>query len=116
MGLTWTKKPKNKFVKPKTVKKKIKIDEFGKWIVFSAFILLCVWVTASYFLAWFSKDSNSEVTVALIVYCLTSILGYFVSNSFSKNSRNKYNIDANGIPHNINTAIDSISIEHEDGR
>lgn len=106
MGLKWIKKPKkikNKKADIPKEKKKVRVDEFSKWIVFSAFILLCVWVTASYTLAWFDKNVNEGVTVALISYTLSSVIGYFISNSVTKNSRNKYGIDSDGNPHTMNS-------------
>lgn len=95
------------FKKNETKTKRVKVDEFSKWIVFSAFILLCFWVTLSYTLAWFDKNVNEGVTVALITYTLSSVIGYFINNFMTKNSRNKYGIDADGNPN---------SIERKDGR
>lgn len=96
-----------KYVKPP--KKRVKIDEFPKLMVFLNWIALVGWITASYTLAFFDKSSNETVTVAVATSCLGTMIGYFIQNTQKIKSANENNINAKtGEPHKINEGSEYI--------
>jgi high-affinity K+ transport system ATPase subunit B len=75
--------------------------EFSKKLI----IIVLVWtmglVTFSFYLAFIDKNVNEAVTLALISTIIGSIVSYMVYQAKLKISRNKYHVDQNGKPYNI---------------
>ena len=82
--------------------------EFSKIVVYLMWIITVIWVTASYFLAWKGKDTNSPVTITVITTLLGVLIAYFITKTTEKVSRNKHGLDANG-----NKIIDSTITSQE---
>lgn len=67
-----------------------------------------VWVTWSYILATIGKEPVENLAIAIVTTLILGLLAYFIKSFGEKNSRNKYKVDENGIPYDI-------EIEVEDG-
>lgn len=92
---------------PKKKIKRTKI-EFSKCIVIVSWTVTIIWITLSFILAFFNKDTNSEVTVALITDSFGVTLAYFIYQASLKMSRNKYGIDHDGIPFKVKQKIEGV--------
>ena len=101
-----------KLVPLKTKKPKF---EFAQSIVVTSWVVTIVWISLSFVLAFFDKDTNSEVTVALITESFGVTLAYFFYQAILKTSRNKYGVDKAGIPFKLkNKVLNKFSSEFED--
>lgn len=99
--------------KPK--KKKTKA-EFAKIIVVISYIFCTIWVTLSYVLSFFGRESVENLSVSIVTVLLSAQVSYFATKFLEKNSRNKYGIDADGIPYSIkenSEKINDVTIEGE---
>jgi len=72
--------------------------EFSKCVVMSMMAISCGWVSLSFVLSWFGKETLEGLTETIVTTLLASIVGYFAKAFFEKNSRNKYGLDADGNP------------------
>lgn len=82
--------------------------EFGQSLVIVSWAVTIVWISLSFILAFFDKDTNSEVTVALVMESFGVTLAYFIYQAVLKNSRNKYGVDCRGVPFKIRQKLDGI--------
>lgn len=67
-------------------------------------VLICVstaWVTWSYVLASLGKDPVENLAIAIVSTLIVALLAYFVKSFGEKNSRNKYKVDENGMPYEL---------------
>ena len=67
-------------------------------------VLICVstaWVTWSYILASLGKDPVENLAIAIVSTLILGLLSYFVKSFGEKNSRNKYKVDENGTPYEL---------------
>ena len=84
--------------------------EFSQCLVIVSWAVTIVWITLSFVLAFFGKDTNSEVTVALIKESFGVTLAYYIYQAALKISRNVSGIDSDGIPfkvkHNLEGVLD----------
>lgn len=67
-------------------------------------VLMCVamaWVTWSYVLASLGKDPVENLAIAIVSTLIVALLAYFVKSFGEKNSRNKYKVDENGTPYEL---------------
>ena len=67
-------------------------------------VLICAsmtWVTWSYVLASFGKDPVENLAIAIVSTLIVALLAYFVKSFGEKNSRNKYKVDENGMPYDV---------------
>lgn len=73
--------------------------EFSKFIV-AVYAFSCIaWITADYVLAFmYQQPINTQVTVTLTTTVVVALLGYYAKSAFEKSSRNKYSLDADGVP------------------
>ena len=88
--------------------------EFSKVLVIVSWVVTIVWISLSFALAFFDKDSNSEVTVALITESFGVTLAYFLYQASLKISRNKYEVDFDGVPFKLKTKLEGVFKEPED--
>lgn len=96
-------------------KKKKKKLEFAQKLVIVSWIITIVWITLSFALAFFDKDTNSEVTVALITESFGVTISYFIYQAMLKMSRNKHGIDSDGIPYKFKSKLENaVVIESDD--
>jgi len=72
--------------------------EFSKRVVITMMVISCCWVSLSFVLSWFGKETLEGLTQTIVTTLLASIVGYFAKSFFEKNSRNKYGLDADGNP------------------
>ena len=79
--------------------------EFSKIITVFLILFGVVCITASFILAFLGKDTNDAVTIAAISQLIVSNVGYLSYQYRLKDSRNKYRVDANGIPFEEETEI-----------
>lgn len=81
--------------------------EFSKLIV-AVYAFACIaWITADYVLAFmYQQPINTQVTVTLTSTVVVALLGYYAKSAFEKSSRNKYSLDADGIPFKQNESED----------
>ena len=82
--------------------------EFAQRIVVISWIVTVIWISSSFILAWYNKDTNSAVTVSLITESFGVTVGYFIYQAVLKNSRNKYGVDNDGIPYNVKQRLEPI--------
>lgn len=82
--------------------------EFAQCIVIVSWTVTIVWITLSFILAFFDKDTNSEVTVSLITESFGLTVSYFIYQAVLKTSRNKYGIDSDGVPFKIKQKIEDV--------
>ena len=67
-------------------------------------VLICAsmaWVTWSYVLASLGKDPVENLAIAIVSTLILGLLAYFVKSFGEKNSRNKYKVDENGTPYEL---------------
>lgn len=91
----------------KQLKKKSR-TEFSQKLVIVSWIVTIIWISLSFVLAFFDKDTNSEVTVALITESFGVTIGYLIYQASLKMNRNKYGIDASGIPYKVRRKLKEI--------
>ena len=78
------------------------------------FLYVCsIWVSVSYILAVFDKNTNEAVTIAIITSLAMSVLGYLAKSFKEKDSRNKYEVDENGHPYNLERGEHNDRLETE---
>ena len=93
----------------------IRKKEFSKVLVVMSWVITIVWISLSFALAFFDKDTNSEVTISLITESFGVTLAYFIYQATLKLSRNKHGIDLDGVPFKLKTRLEGISpIKSED--
>lgn len=90
-------------------KRKTSKKEFSKVLVVMSWVITIVWISLSFALAFFDKDTNSEVTISLITESFGVTLAYFVYQATLKLSRNKHGIDLDGVPFKLKTKLEEIS-------
>ena len=90
-------------------KKSSKKKEFSQVLVIMSWVITIVWISLSFTLAFFDKDTNSEVTIALITESFGVTLAYFVYQATLKLSRNKYGIDLDGVPFKLKSKLEDIT-------
>ena len=95
-------------LKPISTKKSRKTKEFGQCLVIVSWAVTIVWITLSFVLAFFDKNTNSDVTVALITESFGVTLAYFIYQAALKISRNIHGIDADGIPYKVKQKLDGV--------
>lgn len=95
-------------VRKKQLIKKKSRTEFSQKLVIVSWIVTIIWISLSFVLAFFDKDTNSEVTVALITESFGVTIGYLIYQASLKMNRNKYGIDANGIPYKVRRKLKEI--------
>ena len=59
------------------------------------------WVTWSYVLASLGKDPVENLAIAIVSTLIIALLAYFIKSFGEKNSRNKYKVDENGTPYEL---------------
>ena len=79
--------------------------EFSKWILVAVLVWGMILVTSSFILAAIDKNVNEGVTIAVISTIVGTIMGYMIYQFKLKDSRNKYKVDEEGVP---------FEIEHQD--
>lgn len=89
--------------------------EFAQKIVTISWAVTIVWISLSFILAFLDKDTNSDVTIALITESFGVTIAYFAYQAILKTNRNKYGIDSDGIPYKIKQKIDIIDNINEEG-
>ena len=82
--------------------------EFSQCIVIVSWAVTIVWITLSFILAFFDKDTNSEVTIALVKESFGVTLAYFIYQAALKISRNISGVDPNGIPYKVKENLDGV--------
>ena len=82
--------------------------EFSQSIVIVSWAVTIVWITLSFILAFFDKDTNSEVTVALITESFGVTLAYFLYQLALKTNRNKHGVDKDGIPFKVKQKLENV--------
>lgn len=82
--------------------------EFGQCIVIVSWAVTIVWITLSFILAFFDKDTNSEVTIELVRESFGVTLAYFIYQAALKMSRNKHGIDRDGVPFKVKQKLDGV--------
>ena len=79
-------------------------------------VLICVstaWVTWSYILASLGKDPVENLAIAIVSTLILGLLAYFVKSFGEKNSRNKYKVDENGTPYELEGVVDGNESDSE---
>lgn len=82
--------------------------EFSQAIVVVSWAVTIVWISLSFILAFFDKNTNSEVTVALITESFGVTLAYFLYQATLKMSRNKYGVDFDGVPFKLKSKLEGV--------
>lgn len=82
--------------------------EFAQSLVIVSWAVTIVWITLSFVLAFFDKNTNSEVTVALITESFGVTLAYLIYQAILKTSRNKYGVDKDGVPYKVKEKLDGV--------
>lgn len=80
-------------------------------------VLMCVaisWVTWSYVLASLGKDPVENLAIAIVSTLIVALLAYFVKSFGEKNSRNKYKVDENGTPYDLEGVSNESDSEYSD--
>lgn len=88
--------------------KKKKKSEFSQQLVIVSWAVTIIWISLSFVLAFLGRDTNSEVTVALVTESFGVTVAYYAYQAILKTSRNKYGIDHNGIPFKISQKLGNI--------
>ena len=91
-----------------TKSNRLKRAEFGQRIVVVSWAVTIVWISLSFILAFLDKDTNSDVTIALITESFGVTIAYFAYQAVLKTNRNKHGIDSDGIPFVIKQKLTSI--------
>lgn len=71
---------------------------FTQRVISILMVVSVIWVTWSFVLATIGKEPVENLSIAIVSTLIIALLGYFVKNLGEKNSRNKYKVDENGIP------------------
>ena len=95
--LRYTRKPKEK--KPKRARKPM---EFKKRLAAWAATLATLAFVLSYVLAFFDKQTVSDVTNTVFTACVGYLISYAAASLGEKASRNKHGIDEDGQPFQSN--------------
>lgn len=82
--------------------------EFSQVLVIISWAITIVWISLSFALAFFDKDTNSDVTIALITESFGVTLAYLIYQASLKISRNVSGVDKDGIPYKIKSKLDGI--------
>jgi hypothetical protein len=77
---------------------KFKKPNFSKLIVTMTYIWAIGCVSGSYVLALKGLDTNSDVSLEILRLVVAVTLGYLLTKTFEKSSRNKYHLDERGVP------------------
>lgn len=85
---------------------RLKRAEFAQRIVIISWAVTIVWISLSFILAFIDKDTNSEVTIALITESFGVTIAYFAYQAVLKTNRNKHGIDSDGIPFKVKQKLD----------
>ena len=88
-------------------KKKPK-KEFSQSLVIISWVITIVWISLSFALAFFDKDTNSEVTKALITESFGVTIAYFIYQASLKISRNACGVDKDGIPFKVKYKLEDV--------
>ena len=89
--------------------------EFSQVLVIVSWAVTIVWISLSFALAFFDKDTNSEVTISLITESFGVTLAYFIYQATLKLSRNKYGVDLDGVPFKLKTKLEEVTpVKSED--
>ena len=92
-------KGKRENIKPKKERKKL---TFSMILTIWSMTLATTAFALSYIWAYLGLNPVSEIaTTVLGALGLGSNAGYYIKTAFEKNSRNKYHIDEEGIPYNL---------------
>lgn len=75
--------------------------QFIKIVLACLIVIACFGVLDSFVLAHLDKNTNTEVTVALIATVLGTVIAYCIKSLGEKKSRNQHGLDENGIPYNF---------------
>ena len=87
--------------------------EFSQCIVIVSWAVTIVWITSSFILAFFDKNTNSDVTVALIKESFGVTLAYFIYQAALKISRNVSEVDSDGVPYKVKQKLDEAGVNEE---
>ena len=82
--------------------------EFAQCLVIVSWVVTIVWITLSFILAFYDKNTNSEVTVALITESFGVTLAYLIYQASLKISRNKHGIDKDGVPYKVKMKLEDV--------
>ena len=93
--------------------KKTPKKEFSQVLVIISWVVTIVWISLSFTLAFFDKDTNSEVTISLITESFGVTISYFIYQATLKLSRNKHGIDLDGVPFNLKNKLESVISPNE---
>ena len=88
--------------------KKTSKKEFSQVLVIVSWVVTIVWISLSFTLAFFDKDTNSEVTISLITESFGVTIAYFIYQATLKLSRNKHGIDLDGVPFKLKNKLESV--------
>lgn len=80
--------------------------EFSKIAVIATWLLAAVWISLSYGLAFIGFEPNSDVTVVIVTEVMATTIAYFGYQAVLKTSRNKNEIDAEGVPYKWHEKIE----------
>lgn len=89
-------------------RKNTKRKEFSKVLVIISWAITILWISLSFTLAFFDKDTNSEVTISLITESFGVTLAYFIYQASLKISRNVCGVDKDGIPFKIKQKLEDV--------
>lgn len=89
-------------------KKKNSKVEFSKVLVIISWAITIVWISLSFTLAFFNKDTNSEVTISLITESFGVTLAYFIYQASLKISRNICGVDREGVPYKVKQKLEGV--------
>lgn len=92
---------------------KKKEKEFAQCLVIVSWAVTIVWITLSFILAFFDKNTNSEVTVALITESFGVTLAYLIYQASLKISRNRHGIDKDGVPYKVKQRLEGVIEDQE---
>ena len=82
--------------------------EFGQCLVITSWAVTIAWITTSFILAFFDKNTNSEVTVELIRESFGVTLAYYLYQASLKISRNISGVDRDGIPYKLKQKLEGV--------
>lgn len=85
-----------------------KKSEFSQQLVIVSWAVTIIWISLSFVLAFLGRDTNSEVTVALVTESFGVTVAYYAYQAILKTNRNKHGIDHNGIPFRISQKLGGI--------
>lgn len=91
-----------------TTKSRLKRAEFAQRVVVVSWAVTIVWISLSFILAFLDKDTNSDVTIALITESFGVTIAYFAYQAVLKTNRNKHGIDSDGVPFKVKQKLVNI--------